>query len=454
MLQAETCLGCQRTRNILLSCLFNIQYAQTRIEHKLMPIIACGINHKTAPIELREKVAFLPEKLGLYLQDLVAQESVIEAVLLSTCNRSELYCNSQDASQLINWFCQHHQVSKEELQSAWYCYHDQDAIEHMMKVACGLDSMVLGEPQILGQMKDAFSEACATGSVGPQFNRLFQQIFTVAKEVRTHTSIGACPVSIASATVSLAKKVFPLTLSEANVLLIGAGDTIQLVLRHLQSQSVKNIMIVNRNRDNAQALAETFAVSSAEFGNLKKELHYADIVISATNSPAAIVTKSMLIGLQKPLNIIDIAVPRDVEMSAAEIENVALYSIDDLKNIIQENLQGREHAAEKAMQKIKLRSLEFISWLNALDQVAITINAYRTQIENLSNTELAKSLRQLQRGEDPAKVLMSFAHALTNKLLHNPSVQLRQAGVEGRFELLQLVQQLYALPTIPSIEEN
>jgi glutamyl-tRNA reductase len=411
-----------------------------------MPIIACGINHKTAPVALREKVVFTQEKLALYLQDLLAHEGVSEAVLLSTCNRSELYCNVDDASKIVDWFCRQHQISYEALESAWYCYSDQEAMEHIMQVACGLDSMILGEPQILGQMKDAFSEACTVGGVGPQFNRLFQQVFSVAKDVRTNTSIGACPVSIASAAVNLAKQVFSQPLSQANFLLIGAGDTIRLVLRHLQSHSAKRLVIANRNYDNAHALAETFSAESVPFIELGSALLDADIVISATGSPTPIVTKAMLQHCHKPIFIIDIAVPRDVETNVSELENVSLYSIDDLKNIIQHNLQGRAHAAEKALQVIKQRSAEFMAWLQSLDQVATTIRAYRQQIEGLCDAELSKALRQIQRGDDPVQVLASFAHALTNKLLHNPSVQLRQAGVEGRFELLQLAQQLFAIP--------
>lgn len=416
-----------------------------------MPIIACGINHKTAPIALREKIVFHTEKLALYLQDLVSNEKLREAVLLSTCNRSELYCDTDDASEIMNWFCQQHQIAREELQPVWYCYYGQDAIEHIMRVACGLDSMILGEPQILGQMKDAYSEACAAGTVAPQFHRLFQEVFSVAKEVRTNTSIGACPVSIASAAVNLAKQVFSQPLTQANMLLIGAGDTIQLVLRYLQSQSIKKIVIANRNQENAATLAEKFSVNTASFTDLSRALAEADIVISATGSATPIVTKHMLAQRKKPIFIVDIAVPRDVDTNVTELQHVLLYSIDDLKNIIQHNLHGREHAAEKAIQIIKQKSNEFVAWLDSLDQVATTIRAYRKQIEDLCATELSKAKRQLSKGEDPAQVLSSFAHALTNKLLHHPSAQLRQAGVEGRFELLQLAQQLFAIPKTETI---
>lgn len=411
-----------------------------------MPIIACGLNHKTAPVALREKVVFESDKLALYLADLIRDENIREAVLLSTCNRSELYCDSEDEGKIQDWFCRQHQVSLEQLQSAWYCHRDQAAIEHVMNVACGLDSMILGEPQILGQMKEAFSEACAAGSVGPKFNRLFQHVFGVAKEVRTNTAIGACPVSISSAAVNLAKHVFPSSLSDAVILAIGAGDTIQLVLRHLQAYDVKSLILANRHIENVMPLAHKVGAKVVSFDELPVALSQADIVISATASASPIVLKKMFKQNNKPIFIIDIAVPRDVETDVAMLPYVRLFSIDDLKNIIQHNLQGREHAAQKAQEVINQRSQDFMVWLQALDQVAETIRSYRKQVKDLCDAELLKAMKQLQRGEDPAQVLMNFAHLFTNKLLHNPSVQLRQAGEEGRFELLQLAQQLFATP--------
>ncbi|MEO8400710.1 MAG: glutamyl-tRNA reductase [Gammaproteobacteria bacterium] len=415
-----------------------------------MPIIACGINHKTAPVALREKVVFSPEKLPLYLQDLSANENICEAVLLSTCNRSELYCDTDDLPKITDWFCRHHQLTTEELEPVLYFYRDEEAVQHIMRVACGLDSMVLGESQILGQMKDAFSESCAAGTVGTLFNRLFQQVFAVAKEVRTNTAIGACPVSVSSAAVNFIKEKFVATLSETSVLLIGAGVTMDLVLRHLKPLAPKRITIVNRSADNAIELAKKHQAEQVDFAKLSEALTTADIVISATGSTIPIVTEEMLRTRHKPILIVDIAVPRDVEASAGKLEHVQLYSIDDLKIIIQQNLRGREHAADQACSLIKQRTQDFIAWLQSLDLVATTIRAYRKQIEDLCEAELSKSLRQLQRGEDPARVLTLFTHALTQKLLHTPTVQLRQAGFEGRLEILQLAQQLFAIPELTS----
>ena len=412
-----------------------------------MPIIACGINHKTAPIELREKMVFSPEKLALYLQDLSLNENIQEAVLLSTCNRSELYCDTDDITKITDWFCRHHQLTPAELQPVMYFYRDEEAVQHIMQVACGLDSMVLGESQILGQMKDAFSESCAAGTVGTLFNRLFQQVFAIAKEVRTNTAIGACPVSVSSATVSFIKEHVE-NISQSNVLLVGAGVTIDLVVRHLQPCSPQKITIVNRSPENAYELAKKYTVNSARISELPLVLADSDIVISATGSTTPIITKTMLSTRKKPVFIVDIAVPRDVETSAAEFDLVKLHSIDDLKSIIQKNMRGREHAADKAREVIKQRAKDFMAWLHSLDLVATTIRAYRKQIEDLCDGELSKSLRQLQRGDDPEQVLTVFAHALTQKLLHTPTVQLRQAGFEGRIEILQLAQQLFAIPEL------
>jgi glutamyl-tRNA reductase len=415
-----------------------------------MPIIVCGINHKTAMLSLRERVIFPLDKLPLYLADLLAHENFREAVILSTCNRSEVYCDADAAGPLLDWFCRQHQITRAELEPSVYVYQDQQAVQHLMQVACGLDSMVLGEAQILGQIKEAFSESCAAGSVGPLFNRLFQQVFMIAKEVRTNTSIGACPVSVASTAVNLAKHAVP-ELHAASVLVIGAGDTVDLVLRHLKAHAVSKLFIVNRNSQSAALLAEKYAAKAYAFAKLAQVLPQVDIVITATGSTLPILNKSQVeTSLSqrkgKPLKIIDIAVPRDVEAAVSELAGVSLYCIDDLKEMIQHNMRGREHAAEKAREVIQSKAIDFIAWIRSFDVVATTIRAYRKQIEAICYAEMAKSVQQLARGDDPAQVLASFAYAFTNKLLHTPSVQLRQAGVDGRFDILELARQLFAIP--------
>jgi glutamyl-tRNA reductase len=411
-----------------------------------MPIFVCGINHKTAPVALLERVLFTQEKCAFYFHDLMANENIHEAVLLSTCNRSELYCEADSEGQVMDWFCRQHQVPRDELLSAVYLHRDQAAVEHIMNVACGLDSLVLGESQILAQMKQAFGESCAAGAVGATFHRLFQQVFAAAKEVRTNTAIGACPVSISSAAVNFMKTVYPERLDQATVLVIGAGATVDLVLRYLKMHMPQRVLIINRSKENAEMLAKQYEIEWHDFSKLPEGIAVADIIISATGSTLPVVTKPMIAERKKPLFIIDIAVPRDVEVTVGDCEKVHLYSIDDLKVNIQQNSRDREHVANKAREMIAQKSQQFLIWLNSLDKVAKTICAYRKQIEDLCRIELIKATKQLQRGDDPLQVLNVFAHGLTNKLLHAPSVQLRQAGFEGRMEILELAQQLLAIP--------
>ena len=420
-----------------------------------MTIFVVGINHKTAAIDLRENVYFSNDRLSLYLQDIISGGHAHEAVLLSTCNRSEIYGAADDVSTIRDWFCAQAKVPKSELEGALYIYQDEEAIRHMMHVACGLDSMILGEPQILGQMKEAFSESCTAGSVGALFQRLFQQIFNVAKDIRTTTAIGACPVSVASAAVRFAKQSLP-DFNQSNAVLIGAGDTTELLMRYLVTHLERPMTLVNRSLDKASDLIGEFGGHAYGLHELDVALTDADVVFSATSSAVPVVNKALMTAVMqarrgKPIMLLDIAVPRDIEPAVAEIPGVNLYCVDDLKNIIEKNRQGREHAADQAIQMINRKCVEFLAELQSLDRVTHTIRSYRSQIEALCRTELYKARQQLHLGEDPAKVLEAFAYAYTQKLMHAPSVQLRQAGAEGRFELLRFAKQLFSLPD-PEIE--
>lgn len=415
-----------------------------------MSIFVVGINHKTAPIQLREKVYFALEKLPLYLQDLLNRGLAQEAVLLSTCNRSELYCYAQDISALRDWFCDQTELPRKELESAIYIYRNQEAIAHLMQVACGLDSMILGEPQILGQMKEAFSESCTANAVGPFFHQLFQQVFAVAKEIRTTTTIGACPVSVASAAVHFAKQKTS-NFAEAKVVLVGAGDAAELMIRYLKTHLTTSLTVVCRNTLKASTLSETLGVEVCSMDELSNVLAEADMVFSATGSPVPVITKSIVAEAmrsrqEKPLMLIDIAVPRDIDPLVAELSGISLFCIDDLKTIIEKNKLGREHAADKARDMIQEKSEKLMAEMQSIDKVAYTIRAYRGLIEDICQAELLKAKHHLHKGNDPAQVLESFAYAFTNKLLHTPSVQLRQAGVEGRFEFLHFAKQLFAIP--------
>jgi glutamyl-tRNA reductase len=415
-----------------------------------MSIIVIGVNHTTASLAIREKIYFSLDTLPLYLQDILQRGYANEAVLLSTCNRSELYCDTKDVLLVQDWFYAQTMLPYTEIQPATYLYHGETAVLHIMEVACGLKSMILGEPQILGQMKQAYSESCAAGAVGALFHRLFQYVFMIAKDIRTTTSIGACPVSVASAAVHFAKQQLK-TLAELQVVLIGAGETAELLMRYLNTHVTKPIILVNRSIDKAYKLIHTFGGHFYNLDCLPTVLAKADVIFSATGSAKPIVNKAMVIEAmqkrqQKPMLLIDIAVPRDIEPQVSSHPHVELYCIDDFKDMIAKNRQGREHAADKARDKIREKSLAFINEIASLDKVTHTIRAYRGQIEDLCQIELTKAKQHLHQGINPADVLEMFAKAYTNKLLHAPSVQLRQAGVEGRFELLRFAKQLFAIP--------
>lgn len=409
-----------------------------------MSIFVVGINHKTAPVNLREKIYFGTDKLGLYLQDLLNRNLTQEVVLLSTCNRSELYCEATNEAAIVDWFCE----QAPQVRECLYTYCDEEAVSHIMQVACGLDSMILGESQILGQMKEAYSESCSAGAVNTSFHRLFQQIFSLAKEIRTATAIGACPVSVASAAVHFARE--QITIDQANVALIGAGETSELLLRYLRHYLQKPITIINRHIEKAELLCQQYNGKAYKLEQLSVALANADVVFAATGSPIPILHKENLQTIMQerlaPMTLIDIAVPRDIDPSVASVSNVKLFCIDDLKNIIENNRQGREHAADKARVMIQIKSKEFIAEQQSFARVNHTIRAYRGQIEEICMLELAKAKQQLEQGIDPHQVLEAFSKTFINKLLHAPSVQLRQAGLDGRFELLQFAKKLFAIP--------
>lgn len=415
-----------------------------------MSIFVIGINHKTAPLTLREKIYFETDKLSLYLQDIIHRGVAHEAVLLSTCNRSELYCDANDMLAVRDWFCNQSANPREELEEALYIYRDEDAVSHIMKVACGLDSMIIGEPQIFGQMKVAYSESCSAGAVGTLFHRLFQQVFAAAKEIRTTTSVGACPVSVASSAVHFVRQKHA-DFSQAQVVLIGAGDTTELMMRYLKTHLSKPLMVVNRTLEKASSLVEEFGGSVYGMERLTCALARADIVFSATGSAHPIITKSIMqeamqARADRPILMVDVAVPRDIEAEVNEVANVQLYCIDDLKVIIEKNRQDREHAADKADELVDARCQAFMQTLTSHDRVTNAIRAYRGQIEDICRLELMRARQLLAQGVEPQDALEMFASAFTKKLLHAPSVQLRQAGAEGRFELLNYARQLFSIP--------
>ncbi len=415
-----------------------------------MVLLAIGVNHKTAPVEIREKVSFALDRVPDALTELTQQQGVSEAVILSTCNRTEIYCGlaDQDGQRVIEWFIHYHDLESSQIVPYLYTYPDQRAVEHVLQVASGLDSMILGEPQILGQLKSAYQTAAQTGTIGKLLGRLFQHTFAVAKQIRTDTAIGASPVSIAFATVRLAKQIFG-DLSEKTALLIGAGKTIELTSRHLHENGLGRMIIANRNLERAQGIAAEFSGYAITLGNMPKHVAEADIIISSTASQLPILGKGMAesaVKLRKhrPIFMVDIAVPRDIEPEVGELEDVYLYTVDDLKGVIEQNLQTRQQAALQAEEIIATEVLRFMTWLQSLDAVS-TIRALRENAETLRQEALAKAQRKLAQGVAPDKVIQELAHTLTNKLIHTPSIQLRSAATEKRHDLLEAAQELFDL---------
>jgi len=413
-----------------------------------MSFIVCGINHKTAPLAVREQVVFAPENTSVALQQLLEQGAANEAMILSTCNRTEIYSHSANPQLLANWLAQHPQIKPVVDSKHWYWHSDQQAVGHMMRVASGLDSMLLGEPQILGQMKQAYTLAQQTGALGVNLDRLLQHVFSVSKQVRTNTGIGSSPVSVAYAGVSLAKRIFS-DLTKCQVLLLGSGETIELTALHLSDCGVKRIIIANRSLEKARKLATQFNGHAISLNDLPIYMPKADIVISATGSPLPLIGKGMVesalkMGKRRPMLMIDMAVPRDIEPEVADLEDIYLYNIDSLQEIITENLKSRQEAALLAEQMIDTQARYFMRQLQSLKAVD-TIRAYREKLEKLRDMELSKALSALRQGTDAAIVLKDMARILTNKIMHLPSAQLRQAAFDGETEMLLLAKKLFDL---------
>ncbi|MEQ3693741.1 MAG: glutamyl-tRNA reductase [Thalassolituus sp.] len=415
-----------------------------------MSIWILGINHKTAPVEVRERVAFDPASMNLVLKDLQELECVSEVVVLSTCNRTEIYCTADDRcpERIAQWLHANHDIERADLDASLYALTDDNAVAHTMRVASGLDSLVLGEPQILGQMKSAFAVAQEAGTTGTELGRLFRQTFSIAKRVRTDTAIGQNPVSVAFAAVRMAQHIFA-DLKNSRALLIGAGETIELVARHLRHAGVEHMTLANRTLARAQNLAQEFHAEAVLLEDIPMVLSQADIVISSTASPLPILGKGMVEKAlkkrrHKPMFMVDIAVPRDIEQEVGDLSDVYLYTVDDLRDIIEENVRSREDAAKQAEELIEAGVEHFMRELKALDAVS-TLTDIRTHVEVLRDEQLEKALRQIQNGADPEKVLRTFAHTLGNKILHKPMTALRRAGSEGRIDVLDWSRELFDL---------
>ena len=415
-----------------------------------MPLFALGINHQTASVRLREQVAFAPESLLPAYADLLTQPYVEGAVIISTCNRTEIYCDydADSSDALLNWLTQFHELEAGSFDNNFYCYQDKEAISHLFRVACGLDSLVLGEPQILGQIKQAFATASQAHAVNKIVNKWFQHSFSVAKRVRTETQIGANAISVAFAAVCLARQIFS-DLKQSRVLLIGAGETIELVGKYLLEHEVPNITIANRTLARAMDLVEQFDATAITLGEIPNHLADSDIVISSTASPLPIIGKGMVETALKnrrhqPMLFIDIAVPRDIEAQVSELNDAYLYSVDDLQSIIEENKQARVEAAIEAEKIIVTCVDDFRAWQESLKAVE-SIRLYRQNSEQLRDELLQRAITALANGSDSEKVLKELAFKLTNKLIHHPSQALTSASQSGNEQDLALIRMTLGL---------
>lgn len=427
-----------------------------------MSLIALGVNHTTASLDVRERVAFAAEQLVDALQEACREIELQEIVILSTCNRTELFLAGEGAAaQLVEkallWLATYHRLDPAAIRDNCYHYEDARALEHMIQVASGLDSMVLGEPQILGQMKSAYAVADEAGTVGVELTRLFPRVFAVAKRVRTDTAIGENPVSVAYAAVDLASHIFS-DLSQARALLVGAGETIDLVARHLADTGVAQIVVANRTLGRARELAQRFGAEAVLLADIPEQLVDADIVISSTGSQLPILGKGAVEYALKqrkhrPILMIDLAVPRDIESQVGELKDVYLYSVDDLREIVEENLRSRQDEARKADVIVAEGVREYHLELRSRDAVD-TVRALRGHAEQLRDAEVDKALKALARGEPAEKVLTAMARGLTNKLIHSPSIELKKASAEGREDVVEVARDLLGLPTQVSAQKE
>ena len=397
-------------------------------------LILVGVNHKTTPVEIREKLAFTKGKIEESVDRLFNFPDIIEHTILSTCNRVEIYAraNCQDSAikAIKQFICDFHEVSPVELEDHFYSYRNEEAVEHLFRVSSSLDSMILGEAQILGQVKDAYSLAKDLRSTGLVLNQLFEKAFSIAKKVREETGIAERSVSISSAAVELAQKIFD-DLENRTVMLVGTGEMAELAAKHLISYGVKTVYVTSRTYDRAANLARTLNGSALDFEAFKNELHRADIVITSTSASNFIIKKEMVEKAiherkNKPIFFIDIAVPRDIEPDVNDLENIYLYDIDDLHVVVSANMKEREKEADNAMNFISQEVTKFNNWVGTLDAVP-TIVEIRKKAENIRMQEIEKTLKKISYlSEDDKKLLRQMSSSMVNKILHKPTIKLKQ----------------------------
>lgn len=411
-----------------------------------MTLFALGLNHQTAPLAIRERVSIAADALSHAVGELMRARPVKEAAIISTCNRTELYVSADQPKIAAEWLAEFHSLPPAELGPYLYTLPEDRAVRHAFRVASGLDSMVLGEPQILGQMKEAVRAAESAGTLGTMLHKLFQKSFAVAKEVRTTTQLGANSVSMAAAAVKLAARIFP-SIAEQNVLFIGAGEMIELCATHFAAQGPARLTVANRTLERATALAHRFNGQGIELRELSEQLHEYDIVVSCTASSLPILGKGLAERALKarrhrPMFMVDLAVPRDIETEVGELDDVFLYTVDDLSGIVSANLDARRSAVEQAEAIIETQVGQFMHWMEARESVPL-IRALREHAEQARESEVERAMRLLARGDDPKQVLEALSQGLTNKLMHGPTQALNDAQGEERRALTGLVARLF-----------
>jgi glutamyl-tRNA reductase len=413
-----------------------------------MQLFALGINHHTAPLAVREQVSFDLARLPLALHDLLRAKPVREAAILSTCNRTELYCAAEQPEVAADWLAEYHALSPSRIQPYLYTHPQRDAVRHMFRVASGLDSMVLGEPQILGQMKQAARMAEEAGTLGTLLNKLFQRTFAVAKEVRSTTAIGANIVSMAAASVHLSARIFE-DLKDQRVLFIGAGEMIELCAAHFAGEQPKRLTIANRTLERAEAVAARFSGDAMRLDELGDRLADYDVVVACTASPLPIiglgmVERALKLRRHRPMVMVDLAVPRDIEAEVDKLDDIFLYTLDDLGQIVEDGLESRQAAVVEAEAIINGQVHDFLQWIDSREVVPM-IRALRDNAERARRHEVEHALKMLRRGDDPAQVLEVLSRGLINKLLHGPTNALNQAEGDERARMAELVSRIFRL---------
>jgi glutamyl-tRNA reductase len=413
-----------------------------------MPLLTTGISHHTAPLETREKIAIARTDYTLRVRELCELESVEEVVVVSTCNRTEIYSigPKESRAQIRAWLQSKGDLTDSEMDEHCYVREREQAVRHLFRVAGGLESLVLGESQIVGQLKDSWQMAQEAGGVGKVLDRLFQHAFATGKKIRSKTRIGEHPVSVAYTTVMLAKHIFG-DLASKTVILVGAGEMVELCGRHLREKGVSSLIIANRSLARATELAGQFDAHAVSLAELSNVLHKADILISSTASPEPVlhpeaVKSALRQRRNQPMFLVDIAVPRDIHPDVGKLGNVYLYTIDDLQKVVNENVSKRSEAAEAAANDVSESVDEFMRWLNSA-RASVYLKNMHKHARNNSEELAAWALRKIEAGRDPKQVIPQLANTLAKRILHLPSTRLRQAAEEQDDELLKVANRLF-----------